>query len=352
MWLRLLIVLILRLSNLDQHDVVAAEINEFKCEINKGSLGVTPHRHRWRNSATNASHTWVMLLGVAYSGTSAAHFLLENNNPNVSVLKHSGILNSQKEGWTMIMSNESRVKELRGKSLKSVAAGNRWNPKKLQIQLGNPWSDVVRTYMQKWNLSQKYLLENSPPEILYYREIIKEFRAMQKKGNEMRMAVVLLTRNPCNSKDPNFSAWMYHYFAILKDIEAHGGDVFLLRYEDICGTARQKKQLNIDLEKFLPDFGQLDFDAIPSPGHRHTNSTQRALADTITHAHLYKSVSAYCKSHFFPEIPYHSYTAATISNPDSMAVNSSIEGWQSYLFKHYGNSTVKDYAQILRYLGY
>ena len=84
----LLLLLLLQLCLLFVGAAVGRASPPLHCQA-AHEMGTVNSQHVWVNSQPNATHTFVMLLGVAYSGTSATHSLFEHGNSNVAVLKVS-----------------------------------------------------------------------------------------------------------------------------------------------------------------------------------------------------------------------------------------------------------------------
>lgn len=363
----------------------------FQCQT-KGTLGTLPsHQHVWKNTNSSATHTYVMVLGVPFSGTSATHFLLQHGNAQVSTLTSASSIGtgSKKEGFQLkvpLGAKEPKMKA--GHTIDSLMNMQlRWDKELLKEKLGDPWHDIATIFLKNWDMKRKYLLESDPPIIVYYEEMIKAFREVRP---DIRIAVLLITRHPCNSKTGDeFATWMYHFYRILKDENAHGGDAFLVRFEDICGSASQQHKLNKDLQSFLPGFGSLDFNAstgnshnLPDPpltlpaasavgasasGYNHIarpavgsrnrpnilNNQPTAASATKSHRrrlnrHLPLSTTAFCKRFFVSEVPYHS--SHGIERPMHSFKTNDIR--DKFLFERYKNRTTNEYIDILNYLGY
>jgi hypothetical protein len=212
---------------------------------------------------------------------------------------------------------------VRGKQLKRES--RRWNPSKAGRSWDHPWKDLVELYIDTWQLQGKqYLLENSPPELLYYKDIVHALRTLRQEyldklgGEAPRLALVLLTRSPCNDKDKIYMEFLLHFHRMLLGTDTHQGDIFLLRYEDLCSGPAGQSRLNKELAAFLPGFGHMRFDAVPPTlGEQQqekkdgvgnfSNSSSRSRR-RLSH-HDATSVGEYCRDHYVPNLPYRNYTA-------------------------------------------
>ena len=157
---------------------------------------------------------YVFLLGYAFSGTSALHFLL-GTSPQVSTLRDPELLEAKKEGWA-VDGLKSRMKR-------------RWNVTDEAI----PWARLQKTYTRNWNLTKPFLLENSPPEIEHASALFKQFKG----SGEVRF--VVLVRSPCNQHLVAANVQFERLRTVRRIIEKFGRKVFVVRYEDLCFSTMQ-----------------------------------------------------------------------------------------------------------------
>lgn len=259
--------------------------------------------------------------------------------------------------------------KLRNKSLKSNP--DRWDPEQFKKSAGDFAPDLAELYLNTWDLSKSYYLENSPPEMLYYREVVEEFKKVSagletnlpqeviNKEKELRIAVVVLVRSPCNNKDDDYVDRLPHFYDILTDVKLHGGDAFLLRYEDICSSAAGQDELNKELAEYLPGFGHLHFDAVPGNPKR---SEQRRR---MFYSHEATSCRTYCTTEFVPTVRYRNTTTFSLLTVSSSSGNSSgIKQNVSFVKDHgradkffraeyiHDHLTADNFGAMLEYFGY
>ncbi len=319
--------------------------NPLKCQ-EAGTLGISSHQHTWQISSPNASHTVVLLLGMAFSGTSALHFLLQHNNSNVGTLfsdpDQQETLKGTNEGWTLNFSDDTEDQKVSGQHLKQY--DDRWNPKIFREQVGKPWRDLAHLYINNWPAGPQYLIEKSPPELLYYKQILKGLKNLKledanKLKGQPRVALILLTRHPCNYKSPSYSLWTLYFHRLLLNKAVHDGDIFLLRYEDLCDPSNDRHRLREELANFLPGFGSLDFDAIPWSS---LDRRQRRHRRALTHEHEAISLNTYCASTFVPSLPLH----------DFIALHPPATKREASFAPEFKNSTLRNLKDALDYMGY
>merc|ERR1712107_305892 len=153
------------------------------CIVNADTLPL------WANNLSvpdrSSPTRYLFLLGHAYSGTSATHFLLSTSS-NVATIKNDNSLGPGKEGWAV--------------------AGMQWWFLGKGPGTAVPWERLNQTYHKHWNLTKPILLENSPPEILHSRELEDFF------GKYGKVRFVLLVRSPCTftSLRGNIKTWVYY----------------------------------------------------------------------------------------------------------------------------------------------
>eukprot|EP00597_Dinobryon_sp_UTEXLB2267_P006940 CAMPEP_0170088208 /NCGR_PEP_ID=MMETSP0019_2-20121128/22508_1 /TAXON_ID=98059 /ORGANISM="Dinobryon sp., Strain UTEXLB2267" /LENGTH=322 /DNA_ID=CAMNT_0010306273 /DNA_START=183 /DNA_END=1151 /DNA_ORIENTATION=+ len=195
------------------------------------------------------NRTYVFLLGYPFTGTSAIHFVLANNDL-VSTLSHPGILGGEKEGWRLPI-------ELKGKTYPNGFVSV--NDHHWRTELEIPWPELMEVYHSHWNLSRNILLECSPPEIMHPQELLDRFSPLGK------VRFILLLRSPCNigdtAKKENPSYWSARALKYQNRIATlYERRLFVLRFEDACTIPIQ---VHAALDEWVPGLSFKSFDLEP-----------------------------------------------------------------------------------------
>ena len=122
-----------------------------------------------------------------------------------------------------------------------------------------------------------------------------------------RLALILLTRSPCDtSNGSGVFKVLKRYYDILHDTELHGGDIFLLRYEDLylSGQPGPRHGLDKELDAYIPGFGQLALDMHPGDLEQEAIKIEKT---NDNHNHVSMSANQYLQEHFLPRLPYNKY---------------------------------------------
>lgn len=110
-------------------------------------------------------NTFVFILCPPYTGSTLLVRILESSS-NISLNNHKGTCEGQK------------LDELKD----MYSQGGRWNP-----TTPLDWNHIKSVWMSKWDLSRKYLLEKSPPNLIRAKTILKHFE---------KAHFILLIRDP------------------------------------------------------------------------------------------------------------------------------------------------------------
>ena len=123
-----------------------------------------------------------------------------------------------------------------------------------------------------------------------------------------RLALILLTRSPCDtSNGSGVFKVLKRYYDILHDTELHGGDIFLLRYEDLYLSGQSGPRhgfLDKELDAYIPGFGKLALDSRPGD-EQAQSSIQMQKAEV--HGHVSISANQYFQDIFLPRVPYNKF---------------------------------------------
>ena len=262
-------------------------IADMPCDTGVGKLAATVDCHPPLVAAPDSA-AYLFLLGYAYTGTSALHFILATSD-SVSTVANSSQLGPYKEGWGIrAFRGKDRGELISYKQLTNERHISRWAMDADRV----PWQQLGDAYHASWNLTKPVLLENSPPEIQFPERLISQF------SNRRDVRFVVLTRSPCNERDAvEFPDRWSQHMTHIKDniIGTFGGHdrrrIFLLRYEDLCQNMNRTLAA---LRAWLPVLGDLDPNAVPD--------AHRRLAKLV-HEHVQVPIPQYCSSHALPSWP-------------------------------------------------
>lgn len=295
-----------------------------KCQ--ESGLGVGPHEHVPRPNFNHSSEqqTIVLLLGQPYTGTSITHFLL-GVNQNVATLSDANQVGPKKEGWWQTFPDDIETVKLRGKSLKNETRTSR-TQSAIEERFGTTvWRDLINNYKRLWDLDRDengkpkpYQLECTPAELGLLPVLIRAIRENTQLQGQ-RIALILLTRSPCNQGDneQGHNTVRAHH-QLLQDTNLHGGDIFMLRYEDLYLSGQPGPRqgfLDKELDAYIPGFGKLALDSHPGDVRQHdgTNYNQHSHMNAYAeqkeevHGHISISANQYFQDVFVPKVPYNNF---------------------------------------------
>ena len=289
-------------------------ISTLQCQ--ESGLGVEPHRHVPKPNFNHSSEqTIVLLVGGSFTGTSITHFLV-GMNENMATLRSANEVSPDKEGWAQAFPDDIETVELRRKNLKGETLSDDRSQSYIEQKFGTTvWKDLINNYKRLWDLDRDengkprpYQLECTPAEMKVLPVIIQAIREnAQLRGQ--RIALILLTRSPCNNLDG--TSWGHNqvrrYHEILQNTKLHGGDIFLLRYEDLYLSGQPGPRhgfLEKELDAYIPGFGKLALDSRPGD-EQAQSSIQMQKAEV--HGHVSISANQYFQDIFLPRVPYNKF---------------------------------------------
>ncbi|CAH0372665.1 unnamed protein product [Pelagomonas calceolata] len=242
-------------------------------------------------------HVIVFLLGYAFSGTSAIHWLLAQA-PAVSTLIDPNTLGPKKEGWSVDGLKRGKIPDGQ-----QIDGHQRWADDDTWI----PWQHLERTYNSHWDHSKPIFLENSPPEILHPDHLFRQFTR-----NDTEVRFVVIVRSPCNQHATNTDNHASRMDVVRKIARKYGRrHAFVLRYEDLCD---QPRRVPVALEEWLPGLGAgIDPYRTPGAGGRRPTPRGRLLCNhSGCGSHEQMPIPEFCHTAFIPQLPYNTTLPTTI----------------------------------------
>lgn len=242
---------------------------EFECKVTKQTLGPPLSQHA-NLDYDSGSADIIFLLGYAFTGTSAMHFLLSTSG-NVSTLTGFGALAAREEGWSLEGMKHN------GK--------DRWDG---ALEWVN-WTQLAQAYGKRWARTDEggkrpLKVENSPPEIQAPKALKEAFEPMYGK-----VKFIMLVRGDCTYSGDDLFA--YRFLGYQKVLREFPRDTFVLRYEDLCLAW---DEVHKELARWEPLLADINISSIPASFSQPLKGIggNRRLG----HAHDAVSIREYCES--------------------------------------------------------
>lgn len=244
------------------------------CSVTKSNLGSPIQQHQDLDYSGGAKV--IFLLGYAFTGTSAAHFLLSTSG-NVSTLTGSNCLDPTEEGWDLVGIKDDHPFE------------ERWDGSLKWVN----WTSLAEAYGKRWDDTLPLKVENSPPEIQAPEALKATFEPIYGK-----VKFILLVRGDCTySGEQDVLQYENRAAGYQHVINTFPEDTFVLRYEDLC---LQWDAVHSDLARWEPLLADVDISAVPSAGGNDGQQCgpkdphRKRLEDD--HEHRPSSILSYCES--------------------------------------------------------
>ena len=223
-------------------------------------------------------NTFIFILCPPYTGSTLLVKLL-NSSTNLSLNNYKGTCEGQK------------LEELGN----MYSNGGRWDP-----DFDPNWEKIKLVWMDKWDLSKKYLLEKSPPNLIRAESISHHFSGVK---------FILLIRDPfalCDSllernkfSIEQCSKMVMKFFRHQYSNYSKYADALLIRYEDLT----MNTDLTLDrITQHFPGIGQLTVESSYDI-HNSSIGASSSIINTNKHkiARLTDEQLNYCRNEFMKE---------------------------------------------------